>query len=209
MNSTHVSFLRTAGLLLVAGSWMATASAENTNRFTYVEVGYEWTDVLYAMKQQGSNFNGAFINGSVGLLPWLHAFGQYWDGNLSGGGLDKDTTDYMLGAGVSYPVTKTIDLVGNAAYTHAELDNVDGNGYMVEGIARLAISDQASVSVGDRYMDSGDSDISNNDVILGIEYNLTSQLSFRATGIVFDDDPGFSLSFRWYFDKMLGKDNLF
>jgi hypothetical protein len=209
MNAKHVRLLRAAALTLAASSWMVTADAADGTRFTYAGAAYEWTDVLYAMKQEGSDFDGYNLEASVGLLPWLHVFGQYWDGNLSGGGINKDTKDYQLGAGVSYPVSKTIDLIGNAAWAHAELDSVSDDGYIVEGMARLTISDNAAVSVSDRYTDISGSDISNNDVILALEYNVTSQFSLRATGIVFDDDPGFSLGVRWYFDKMLGRDSLF
>jgi len=65
------------------------------------------------------------------------------------------------------------------------------------------------LEVGFRYSELSDSNISNNDVLLGLGYHVTDYLTLRATGIVFDTDTGFELSARLYFGEFLGRDTIF
>ena len=84
MNSSVVRSLGLAALPLVTGGWLATASAAATDgpRYSYLDVGYQWTDVNYAVKQAGGRHEGFKVNGSLGLADLgpvgIHVFGEFF-----------------------------------------------------------------------------------------------------------------------------------
>lgn len=244
MNARQLRLLGVAALPLVTSAWLgaahaeepaateppaATESKETGPRYTYVDLGYAWNDVNYAVKQEGGQFEGFVLKGSLGLVDagpvGISLFGEFFDGEFTGvkdacssvvG--DRDSYSYALGAGASYPIRDTIDIVGRAAYVDVELDvpnnacqlqSVDSDGYLVEGLVRAMMSEEVELEAGYRYSDLSDSDISDGSVLLAMNYNITSWFAVRLAGIVFDDDSGIELAVRVNFADFLGRDNIF
>lgn len=232
--------LSVAALPLVTGAWLAgaavPAAAEDSSggpRYSYFDAGYQWTDVNYAVKQEGGQHEGFRLNGSLGLARLgpvgIHVFGEFFDGDFSGisttcaGNVtfsgDRQSQSIAGGLGASYGVSETTDLIVQGAYvdiSEFEVPNsqcqpvsADDSGYLAEAIVRSELSENVEVEVGFRYADLSDSDISNNDVLLGLGYHVTDYLTVRARGVVFDDDVGIEIGARLYFGTFLGRDTLF
>jgi len=219
MKATDLRSVRNAALALAAAAMLpAVALAEQGPRYTYLGLSYEWTDVKYAVREQDQSHDGFKIEGSVALSNWLHLFGEYSDGDFSQSvetevepgefvttRHDLDFSGYQVGLGVSYPLNGTVDIVGRAAYVYAELDNIDDDGFMVEGLIRAMISERAEIEVGYRYTELRDSDIDNRDLSVALTYNITDMFAVRARGIIFDNDTGIELGVRVYFGDDLTK----
>lgn len=242
MDARLVRLLSVAALPLVTGGWLAAASAATEDssggpRYTFFDAGYQWTDVNYAVKEDGGQHQGYVLRGSVSLIKLgpvgVHVFGEFFDGDFSGvttfcddgqGGVtkqsgDRDSQSFAGGLGVSYPVLEKTDIVLSAAYvdiskfqvpdSQCQLKSADDHGYSAEALVRSELSENVEIEAGFRYADLNDADISNNDVVLGIGYNVTDYLTFRAMGVVFDNDTGFELNARLYFGSFLGRDTIF
>ena len=240
MNARLVRLLSVAALPLVTGGWLAAAAAEDSSggpRYTYFDVGYQWIDVNYAVKQDGGQHDGLKLNGSLNLVKLgpvgLQLFGEFFDGSFSGvttvcdngqGGTeqsssDRDSQSIAGGLGVNYRVLEKTDLVLRAAYVDinkfqvpndkCQLVSIDDHGYFAEASVRSELSENVEIEAGFRYADLSDSDISNNDVFLGLGYHVTDYLTLRAMGVVFDTDTGFELNARLYFGSFLGRDTIF
>lgn len=240
MNARLVRLLSVAALPLVTGGWRAAAAAEDSSggpRYTYFDAGYQWTDVNYAIKQEGGQHDGIKLNGSVDLVKLgptgVHVFGEFFDGNFSGvttvcdngqGGTekfsgDRDSQSFAGGLGVNYRALEKTDIVLRAAYvdiskfqvpnSQCRLESIDDHGYFAEASVRSELSENVEIEAGFRYADLSDSDISNNDVFLGLGYHVTDYLTLRAMGVVFDTDTGFELEARLYFGNFLGRDTMF
>lgn len=239
MNARQLRLLGVAALPLVTGAWLGAAQAEEAAaaeakeagpRYTYLDLGYAWNDVNYAVKQEGGQFEGFTMKGSLGLVDagpvGISLFGEFFDGDFSGvkdacsstvG--SRDSYSYALGAGASYPIQDTVDIVGRAAYIDVELDmptsnscqlqSVDSDGYLVEGLVRARMSKEVELEAGYRYSDLSDSDISDGSVLLAMNYNINEWFAVRVAGIVFDDDSGIELAVRFNFEDFLGRDNIF
>lgn len=244
MNARQLRLLGVAALPLVTWGWLCTAQAEEAAaetetpvtarketapRYTYLDLGYAWNDVNYAVKQEGGEFEGFTMKGSLGLVNagpvGISLFGEFFDGEFSGvqdacssvvG--NRDSYSYALGAGASYPIQDTVDIVGRAAYVDVELDvpnnfcqlqSVDSDGYLVEGLVRARMAEEVELEAGYRYSDLSGSDISDGSVLLAMNYNITNWFAVRVAGIVFDDDSGIELAVRINFEDFLGRDNIF
>jgi len=232
MNARQFRLLGVVALPLVTGAWLGTARAEEGSagpRYTYLDLGYTWEDVNYAVKQEGAQFEGFTLEGSVGLVDagpvGIHLFGEFFDGEFTGvndecsGQVgDRDSYSYALGAGASYPIRDNVDLVAKIAYIDVELDvpnsqcalqSVDSDGYYAAGLVRARMSEEVELEAGYRYSDLSGSDISDGSVLLAMNYNINSWFAVRVAGIVFDDDSGIQLAVRVNFEDFLGRDNLF
>jgi hypothetical protein len=204
---------RLAGAL-AAALWMSAAAADDGPRYTYFGAGYEWADVKGAVKQSGAQHDGLKLDLSVGLVEagplGVHFYAEWFDGDFSGlPGPDLDSTVWEAGLGLSFAVSEYLDLVAEAGFLNSELENVDDDGFAVQGLVRGKVSDKVELEAGYRYEELSDSDISNNNAIVGILYSVTPQFALRASGVVFDDDTGFELGIRWHFGELLGRDFLF
>ncbi len=214
--------------ILAATCTCAPLAAQSTDdqgpRYTYLDLGYQWLDVSYAVKQEGGSHEGFRTNGSLGIVQYdafgLHLFGEYFNGDLTGvpGACpgDRDSSAYAAGLGVSWGFREKIDFIGRAGFVNVEIElpdaecnlqSVDDSGYLVEGLVRSALSDRVEFEGGIRYSDL--TGIGHTDLFLGLGYQVTDYLSLRARGVVFDNDTGFELSARFYFGPFLARDFLF
>jgi opacity protein-like surface antigen len=239
MNARVVRTLSFTALPLVTGGWLATAAAEDLSGgplYSYFEAGYQWTDVNYAVKQDGGRHEGYKLTGSLGLVDFgragVHLFGEFFDGEFTGirttcdggeGGTivagDRDSQSIAGGLGAHFAWTEKTHLVARAAYVDisefevpdstCQLISGDDDGYFVEGMIRSMISDNVEIEAGIRYSDLSDSDISNTDVTLGLNYAVTDEFALHARGIIFDNDTGIEIGARLNFGGLLGRDSLF
>ncbi|MEQ1801696.1 MAG: outer membrane beta-barrel protein [Gammaproteobacteria bacterium] len=205
-------------------------------RYSYFDTGYQWVDSNYGVKQEGGQHEGFRLNGSVGLAQFgrvgLHLFGEFFDGDFTGtsascdGGEgatsftgDRDSQSLAGGLGASIAVAESTDVVVQLGYVDitefqtpnnlCELVSGDDTGYLGEVIVRSELSENVEIEAGFRYSDLDDSNVSSNDVLLGLGYHLTDYLTLRARGVVFDDDTGIEISARLYFGNFLGRDTIF
>jgi len=230
--------LVTGGWLAVAATPATADDSSGGPRYSYFDAGYQWADVNYAVKQEGGQHEGIKLNGSLALTNFgdfgLHLFGEFFDGDFSGarstcdggeGGSpisftgDRDSQSFAGGLGISYRVVENTDFVARAAYVDisefeipndsCQLVSLDDDGYFAEAMVRSELSENVEIEAGYRYSDLSDSDISNNDILLGLGYHVTDYLTFRVRGVIFDDDTGLELSVRTYFGTFLGRDAIF
>ncbi len=220
-------------------SLAAAAAEDNTGgpRYSYFDAGYAWKDINYAVGQDGGTHEGIVLRGSLGLLDLgpvgIQVFGEFFDGDFSGtttqcdggeGGTltsskDRDSQSIAGGLGAYLPIAEKTNIEVRVAYVDisefeqpndlCQLVSGDDDGYFGEVMIRSKLSENVELEAGFRYAELSDSNISNNDVLLGLGYDVTDYLTLRATGIVFDTDTGFELSARMYFGTFLGRDTIF
>lgn len=207
-------------------------------RYSYFDLGYQWADSNFGVKQEGGQHEGLRLNGSVGLMDsgrvGVHLFGEFFDGDFSGvrttcddgeGGStsfngDRDSQSLAGGLGASYALTETTDVVARVAYVDitefetpssplCQLVSGDDNGYFGEAMVRSDLSGNVEIEAGFRYSDLDESNVSDNEVFLGLGYHITDYLTLRARGVVFDDDTGIEIAARLYFGNFLGRDTIF
>jgi hypothetical protein len=206
-------------------------------RYSHFDAGYQWVDSLYGVKQEGGQHEGVKLTGSVGIAEFgrvgVHLFGEFFDGDFSGvstgcdggeGGSttfsgDRSSQALAGGLGVSYALSEITDVVVRGAYVDisefetpnnlCQLVSGDDTGYFGEIMFRRNFSENVEIEAGFRYSDLDDSDVSDNEVLLGLGYHVTDYLTLRARGVVFDDDTGVELGARLYFGNFLGRDSIF
>lgn len=241
--------LSVAALPLVTGACLAAGAAlipagkavaedwSGGPRYSYFDAGYQWTDVNYAVKQEGGQHEGIKLNGSINLAEFdrvgIHLFGEFFDGDFSGvrttcdggeGGStsftgSRNSQSIAGGLGASYAISESTDIVGRLAYVDitdfetpnnlCQLVSGDDSGYFAETMIRSQMSENVEIEAGIRYSDLSDSGIDNTDVLLGLGYHVTDYLTIRARGVVFDDDTGIEIGARLYFGSFLGRDTIF
>ncbi len=225
-----------AGAVLASAPAAAADDWSGGPRYSHFDLGYQWVDSNYGVKIEGGQHEGVKLNGSVGLAEFdrfgVHLFGEYFDGDFSGvrttcdgeGGStiaagDRDSTSIAGGLGGSYAIAEATDVVVRLAYVDitefetpnnlCQLVSGDDTGYFGEVMVRSELSENVEIEAGFRYSDLDDSNVSDNEVLLGLGYHLTDYLTIRARGIVFDDDTGIEIGARLYFGSFLGRDTLF
>lgn len=209
--------------------------------YTYLGASYEWTDVKYGLNPNvDERFNngtiqGLNIEGSLGLLPWLHVAGEYFDGDCDNcatdinlNPIDQDLSGFKVGLGLNL----SFDLIGLNNRTDLVLRgnfiNIDelgpttpgstqtalsGDGWSAEAMIRSQISPRAEFRVGyefQQYDYTGVSNVKNADVTIGLTYRVGWGVALTASGIIFDDDSGFDLGVRWHFGDLVfnGRDSI-
>ena len=177
-------------------------------RYTYLGAGYEWQDSKCGVTTQ-QRIEGYNVEASLGLFDFLHVLGEYSDGDTdfddarTGAQKELDFKCYKIGAGLSYGITDSVDIVLRGYYVDVELDNPrasgtrDEDGFEPELLARIMASEKTEVYVGMTYTDLGD-DLTDTQVRLGLVHNLTPLIALRFGGTGFDDDTGFDAGIRIY-----------
>jgi hypothetical protein len=182
----------------------AVAEGAPVPRYTYLGAAYDWTDSKCAIEPnfvnsvndtESESIDGFRVDGSLGILDFLHLTGAYFDGDSDS--TDRDVTCYEVGAGLSYRFATSSDVVLRASWVNAELDDEDEDGFKPELMVRHMATDKVEINVGFAYYDVGDAN--NSEVRVGIVYNVLPWLAVQAGGSVFDDDSSFTAGVRAYF----------
>lgn len=187
----------------VLGPAAVLAADEAGPRYTYFGAGYEWGDSKCTFEPADTSLSGYTVEGSVGVLDFLHLVGAYYDGETNGPpvgvGQKLDGQCLELGAGLSYRFAPGADVVLRGYWVKGEIDDagIDEDGFEPELLVRYAVSDKTEIQVGMAYYDLGDYD--NSEIRAAVVYNILPWLAVRAGGTVFDDDSSLFAGVRAYF----------
>jgi hypothetical protein len=197
-----------ASLLLPAAAWA------DGPRYTYVGASYEWTDSKFGVDpSDDANFNdgsiaGVSIEGSLGILSWLHIAGEYFTGDCvdcastgAGGTSDVDFDGYQAGIGFNYAINDKVDIILRGYYVDVDLSDIIGDGWASEVEFRSQFSDRVELQAGFAYQDLDT--VQNSDFNVGLLYQVWDGVSLTARGTVAASDVGFDLGVRWYFGDLL------
>ncbi len=133
--------------------------------FTYVGASYEWTDSKFGVDpSDDANFNegsiaGVNIEGSLGILSWLHIAGEYFTGDCvdcgstgDGGKHDLDFDGYQVGIGLNtglslIGLSDNTDFILRGYYVDVDLNNIIGDGWAAEAQLRNQFSDRVELEI--------------------------------------------------------------
>ncbi len=177
-------------------------------RYTYLGAGYDWSESKCAFEPEGTRLSGYTVEGSVGILDFLHVIGAYYDGetNSPPEGLSQklDGSCYELGVGFSYTIAPGADIVLRGYWVHGDIDDAgpyaggfDEDGFEPELLVRYAVSEKTEVQAGVAYYDMGD--FNNTEIRLALVHEILPWLAVRVGGSVFDDDTSLNAGVRAYF----------
>jgi len=206
-------------VLLLAAIALPFAALAEGPRYTYIGAAYQWTDAKYAVDPSddpdfnNGDFEGINLDASLGIFPFLFVAGEYFTGDCNAcatDGNDLDFDGYKVGIGWN----QSLDLIGldpdtdfilRGNFVDVDLENVDtDDGWSIQAEIRSQISERSEIQVGYEYYDVGD--LKNRDLTVGIIYEVWAGLALTARGVIFDDDTGFDLGFRWYFGELVFSD---
>lgn len=172
-------------------------AAESGFSYSNVELGYIDTEID-DFDVSGDGFG---LRGSLAFTPKLHGFASYSDVDFDGG-ISGETM--RLGAGVNWPLSPRLDVIGRLSWVNVEVDvdvgpfnaSVDDSGFGLEAALRGRASEQLELTGGIEYIDVGDSD--DTSLGLGARYYFTSQ--FAAGGDLSFSDDGTTILLGLRFD---------
>jgi len=184
-----------AGVSLLAGVCVA----DDGPKYTFAEIGYAHTE----FDDFDADGDLLGIGGSIALTDMVHMFGSFSDGELDGdGGGEIDITTTLVGAGVNYAISPTIDLVGQVGWIMYEFDaggfDVDEDGLALRGGLRAMVTPQFELNGGIVYVDVDDVD--DTSLNLGAVYSFTDMFAGTADISLGDDATSFGIGLRLYFN---------
>jgi hypothetical protein len=134
------------------------------------------------------------------VTAFFHVFASYDDGQIDPDGvfsLELDANAGVVGAGVNYPLSETVDLVGQAAWVRLEVENFDEDGLGLFGGVRAMVTPRLELNGGVSYVDIDDSDDPSLDV--GLVYSFTDRFAVRAGASFSDAATSLGIGVRLYF----------
>lgn len=194
MNEALQLWCRRAGVLLGAGVLSAACLADQGPKWTYVEGGYSRID----FDDIDADGDLVGLGGSLAVTDLFHVFASYGHGNVDVDGPgDVDVDQIAAGAGINYPISDTVDLVGQAAWVRAEVGPFEENGVGLFGGVRAMLSPQFELNGGLSYVDIDDSDETSLD--LGMVYSFTDMFAVSAGASIGDESTSYGIGLRLYF----------
>jgi len=202
--STDTVTLAAALLLAVT---MVSAQAAAGPRYTYIEGGYQYTELDdptgFGADLDGSGF---FVAGSFAVTEIFHVFGGYSDTDLKVDlGIGTAEIDYQtlnLGVGLNWALNDRIDLVGRVAWVdvEAKFEDVkeDDSGFGLSLGLRSMLTDRFEINTALNYVNLG-SDADELAVALGTVFGVTDMLALTLTGQIGQDSSTFNAGVRLYF----------
>lgn len=185
------------GSLLALGVAGTALAAEEGFSYSNVELGYIDTE-LDDFDVSGDGFG---LRGSWAFTPNVHGFASYSDLDFDH---DVSAETLRIGAGLNWPLSPRLDVIGRLSYVRAEMDvsfgpfsaSVDDSGFGLEAGVRGRPMEQLEVTGSLDYVDIGDAD----DTSLGVgaRYYFTSQ--FAAGGDLSFNDDGTTIMLGLRFD---------
>lgn len=184
------TILGSLAALALAGPALA---AESGFSYSYAELGYIDTEID-DFDVDGDGFG---LRGSFAFTPHLHGFASYADVDFDN---DLGAQTLQVGAGVNWPVSPRLDVIGRLSYVDVEVDagrfSADDSGFGLEAALRGRPMERLELTGGIEYVDVGDSD----DTSLGVgaRYYFTDQ--FAAGGDLSFNDDGTTILLGLRFD---------
>ena len=188
-------------LAMAASAWLAvfanTAIAGGF-KYTYGELGYRNID---SDLMEGDGFRASF---SFGATDHFHVVGDYsrlWIDDMdNASSVDVDLDEFKIGFGGHYPITDSIDIVGQVAYVDQEFTgkavpagqnfktriNDSEEGYEALMYGRIKAGKKFELTPHVAYRDVGDE--SDTGFGLGLVYKLNRKFALRVRGTHFSDE---------------------
>ena len=175
----------TAASAVAALCFMAPAFGDEGFSYSFVELGYTSTE----FDDFDVDGDGLGLRGSIEFTDMFHGFASYSDLDFDA---DVGTTEMEIGAGLAYPVSPNVDLVGTVSYLNLDVDlpqpfaDVDDSAIALGGGLRGRVGEQLELSGGLKYaeFDEGGNDTVFN---VGARYYFTKIFALGAD-IGFNED---------------------
>jgi hypothetical protein len=182
--------------LFVVGALLPIAAFAQEFDYTFVEVSYMDTELDAGPGDIAGD--GLGVSASLSLTDDVFLFGGY-DTQDFGFGIDASTYDF--GAGMRWGLNPQVDIVGDLAWVHTQVDtgfaSADDDGLGLGLGLRGRMSDSIELQGGLRYVDLDDSDTF---LSLGGRWHFT-EIFAASFGLDFNDDiSGWSLGLRAEFE---------
>ena len=195
MNTQTMSWMR--GVAFVAAAVSATSAfAGEGPRYTYVEVGYQ--------RINPDNFdddaNAGALEGSVAVADHVHLFAGYSYGQVDTAGTTVDLESAEGGAGLNIPLTKTVDVVADAAYLWAKVHadrfgSADDDGYGLRLGLRAMVTPKLELNGGASYTDVSGTEWAG---YAGAAYNFTDAFAVTVDVSAGQDATSYGAGVRFY-----------
>lgn len=181
------------GSLVALGLAGSALAADSGFSYSNVELGYIDTEI----DDFDVNGDGFGLRGSFALTPHVHAFASYSDVDFDH---DIGARTLRVGAGVNWPLSPRLDMIGRLSYVDVEVDagrfSADDSGFGLEAALRGRPMERLELTGGVEYVDVGDSDDTSLEV--GARYYFTDQ--FAAGGDLSFNDDGTTILLGLRFD---------
>jgi len=179
--------------LLLVGALLPLTGLAQEMDYTFVEAAY--VDTESDVGPFDVDGDGLALKGSLSITDSAFIFADYYSRDLDFG---LDASGYDLGAGMRWPLREQLDLVGDVAWVHVEVDTpgpgeVDDDGLGLGVGLRGRVREDIEVQGGIRYVDL---DRSNTFLSFGGRYYLTETVAVGLGLDLDDDDTGWSVSVR-------------
>ena len=178
---------------LLAGS----AFADEGPRYTYGEIDYQ--------RINPDNFdddaNAGAAEVSLAVARHVHVFAGYSYGQVDTRGITVDLQSAEGGAGLNFPLSKTIDVVAEAAYLWAKVDadrfgSADDSGYGLKAGLRAMVTPKLELNGGVAYTDVSGSETAG---YVGAVYNFTNAVAMTLGVSASKDATTYGGGLRVYF----------
>ena len=145
----------TAAATLVALSFVGPALADDAISYSYLEGGYVRTE----LDDLDVNGDGFGIRGSYAFTKNVHGFASYANQDFD---FDITTDEWTVGAGVNFPLSEKLDVVGTLGYVGVKLDapglsSIDDSGVEVGAELRGRVNNVLELHGGVAYTNLNDS----------------------------------------------------
>jgi hypothetical protein len=182
------------GATLVSGACLA---ADGGPQWTYGELNY--TRIDFDDLDADGDLLG--VGGSIAVTDLFHLFASYDDGEIEADGpvdADADYSQMRLGGGINYPVSETVDLVGQVSWVNLEIEDFDEDGLGLFGGVRAMLTPKFELNGGVSYVDIDDSDDTALEV--GGVYSFTDMFAVSARASFGDEVTFYGVGARLYFN---------
>ena len=116
---------KTIAIALTTIGIQFSASAESPFSYTFLDVGYSFTQIDHVLLPETLDLHGAEATLSLELVEHFFIFGGGgWatgDVDILGIGVDTEQVTYRAGAGGYIPLGGKVDLVGSASWNYADV----------------------------------------------------------------------------------------
>jgi hypothetical protein len=175
----------TAASAVAALCFMAPAFGDEGFSYSFVELGYTSTEI----DDFDVDGDGLGLRGSIEFTDMFHGFASYSDLDFDA---DVGTTEMEIGAGLAYPVSPNVDLVGTVSYLNLDVDlpqpfaDFDDSAIALGAGLRGRVGEQLELSGGLKYaeFDEGGNDTAFN---VGARFYFTKMFALGAD-IGFNED---------------------
>src|SRR5688572_33465998 len=158
--------------------------------YNYVEAGYSQVDP----DGPADNSDVYSLRGSLAIAPQWHLVAD-----VNSFDVDGDNPEvYRVGVGYNHNLNTTVDLIGRAAWVHAE-GGIDDDGYNLQALARGQVAPSFELEGGLDYVDFGGNDGDTTSLLLAGRYFVAPAFAIGLNTLLNDDAKTYGVDFRFNF----------